>query len=78
MAVDIPPEEAKEGAPEWMVTFADMMSLLLTFFVLLLSFSSIEIVKFKAMSGSMKDAFGLPPFNTAYRASRRYRRRMRR
>ncbi len=31
-----------EGAPEWMVTFSDCMTLLLTFFVLLLSFSSFE------------------------------------
>jgi len=59
MAIETPAEDKPEGAPDWMVTFADMMSLLLTFFVLLLSFSTIEIVAFKAMSGSMKDAFGL-------------------
>jgi len=35
-------EEQPEGAPEWMVTFSDCMTLLLTFFVLLLSFSSFD------------------------------------
>ena len=53
------PCECKAGAPDWMVTFADLMSLLLTFFVLLLSFSNTEIIKFREMSGSMRDAFGL-------------------
>jgi len=42
-----------------MVTFADLMSLLLTFFVLLLSFSNTEIVKFRTMAGSVKNALGL-------------------
>jgi chemotaxis protein MotB len=36
------PEEQPGGAPEWMVTFSDCMTLLLTFFVLLLSFSSFD------------------------------------
>jgi chemotaxis protein MotB len=36
------PEEQSGGAPEWMVTFSDCMTLLLTFFVLLLSFSSFD------------------------------------
>jgi len=35
-------EEEAPGAPEWMVTFSDCMTLLLTFFVLLLSFSSFD------------------------------------
>lgn len=46
------------GAPLWMCTFADMMSLLLCFFVLLLSFSNQDKVSFAKMAGSMKDAFG--------------------
>ena len=53
------PEEAKAGAPEWMVTFADLMSLLLTFFVLLLSFSNTEIIKFRVMAGSVRNALGM-------------------
>lgn len=52
-------EDAPMGAPAWMVTFADLMSLLLTFFVLLLSFSNMEVVKFQAMVGSVRDAFGM-------------------
>ncbi len=52
-------EDAPLGAPAWMVTFADLMSLLLTFFVLLLSFSNMEIVKFQAMVGSVREAFGM-------------------
>ncbi len=52
-------DECTAGAPAWMVTFADLMSLLLTFFVLLLSFSNTEIVKFRTMAGSVKNALGL-------------------
>lgn len=59
MAVEEPPEEQAEGAPAWMTTFADLMSLLMTFFVLLLSFSNTEIIKFRTMAGSMREAFGL-------------------
>ncbi|OEJ64049.1 flagellar motor protein MotB [Magnetovibrio blakemorei] len=54
-----PPKKCAEGAPTWIVTFADLMSLLLTFFVLLLSFSVMEIDKFKKIAGAMHDAFGL-------------------
>lgn len=54
-----PPHECKAGTPAWIVTFADLMSLLMTFFILLLSFSNTEIVKFRLMAGSMRNAFGL-------------------
>ena len=47
------------GAPGWMTTFADLMSLLMCFFVLLLSFSEIDVMKFKDLSGSLKHAFGV-------------------
>jgi len=59
--VSAPEEECKceKGAPKWVVTFGDMMSLLLTFFVLLLSFSSTDVKKFKRMAGSVKEAFGV-------------------
>ena len=50
--------ECEEGAPAWMATFADLSTLLLTFFVLLLSFANMDVVKFREMMGSMKDAFG--------------------
>jgi chemotaxis protein MotB len=52
-------EDKPAGAPGWMTTFADLMSLLLTFFVLLLSFSNTEVVKFRELAGSMREAFGL-------------------
>lgn len=44
------------GAPLWMVTYGDMMTLLLVFFVLIVSFSTIEIEKFKAALGSFRGA----------------------
>ncbi len=53
---DCPPCE--EGAPAWMATFADLSTLLMTFFVLLLSFANMDVVKFREMAGSVKDAFG--------------------
>lgn len=55
-------EECKcppEGLPAWMGTFADLMSLLMCFFVLLLSFSEMDVLKFKQIAGSMKFAFGV-------------------
>ncbi len=52
-------EEGPHGAPGWIVTFADLLSLLLGFFVLLLSASSTQIAKFEAVSGSLKDALGM-------------------
>lgn len=51
-------EEPKKGAPEWMCTFSDMMSLLLCFFVLLFSLSTIEKKKMIQASGSLRKAFG--------------------
>lgn len=46
------------GAPAWMCTFADMMSLLLCFFVLLLSFANMDETKFEMVAGSLEQAFG--------------------
>jgi chemotaxis protein MotB len=47
------------GAPKWVVTFGDLMSLLLCFFVLLLSFSEMDKQKYKQVAGSMEKAFGV-------------------
>ncbi|ALS99646.1 flagellar motor protein MotB [Lacimicrobium alkaliphilum] len=47
------------GLPAWMATFADLMSLLMCFFVLLLAFSEMDVLKFKQIAGSMKFAFGV-------------------
>ena len=46
-------------SPKWVMTFADLMSLLLAFFVLLFSFSELDKQKYKQVSGSMRDAFGV-------------------
>lgn len=59
MASREPEQKQEEGAPEWLMTFSDLMSLLLTFFVLLLSFANMDIQKFQDMLGSIKDAFGV-------------------
>ncbi len=45
--------------PAWLATFADLMSLLMCFFVLLLSFSEMDALKFKQLAGSMSQAFGV-------------------
>lgn len=47
------------GAPAWLATFADMMSLLMCFFVLLLSMASMDVQKFKRVADSLKNAFGV-------------------
>lgn len=51
--------ECKPGLPAWLATFADLMSLLMCFFVLLLSFSEMDALKFKRLAGSMAQAFGV-------------------
>jgi chemotaxis protein MotB len=47
------------GAPEWVVTFADLMSLLVCFFVLIISFSIQDTKKLQVVAGSMREAFGV-------------------
>jgi len=51
--------QCKSGAPAWMATFADMATLLMAFFVLLLSFSDTELPKFEQLTGSIEAAFGV-------------------
>lgn len=51
--------KSRPGVPAWVVTFADLMTLLMCFFVLLLAFSEMDVEKFKQLSGSMKYAFGV-------------------
>jgi chemotaxis protein MotB len=53
-------EDCKPGAPLWMATFADMATLLMAFFVLILSFSDVKVDKYKAVVGSLINAFGMP------------------
>ncbi len=51
-------EKCKPGLPGWMATFSDLVTLLLTFFVLLLSFAKTESAKYEAALGSIRNAFG--------------------
>jgi len=53
------PKCPPSGAPAWMATFADMATLLMAFFVLILSFAEFNVPKFKQISGSLKEAFGV-------------------
>lgn len=46
------------GAPAWMATFADMATLLMAFFVLILSFANFDEVSFKKMTGALREHFG--------------------
>ena len=63
----------KKGAPLWMATFADMATLLMAFFVLILSFSEMRVVKFEQVAGNIANAFGVqkvfnrpdPPMGTS-------------
>lgn len=48
-----------KGAPAWMATFADMATLLMAFFVLLLSFAEMNVPKYKQINGSLKNSFGV-------------------
>jgi chemotaxis protein MotB len=64
--IEVEEEEQEEcpkcppvGAPAWMATFADMATLLMAFFVLILSFAEFNVPKFKQISGSLKNAFGV-------------------
>lgn len=51
--------ECPAGIPAWVMTFADLMSLLMCFFVLLLSFSEMDALKFKRLAGELSRAFGV-------------------
>jgi len=64
MATKMPPRRKKKaatGSPGWMTTLADMFMLLLTFFILLISFSSLDQEKYRAMMASMVQAFNMAP-----------------
>ena len=56
-SVECPP--CKKGSPAWMATFADMATLLMAFFVLILSFAHVNVPKYKEVSGSMRSRFGV-------------------
>ncbi len=56
LTVQRPP---KAGSPAWMASFADLMAILMCFFVLLLSFSEMDAMKFRRLAGSLAQAFGV-------------------
>ena len=59
--LEVPPDcpECPSGSPAWMATFADMATLLMAFFVLILSFANVNVPKFEQVSGSLAVAFGV-------------------
>lgn len=59
MSDTAPARKCPAGLPPWLATFADLMALLMCFFVLLLSFSEMDVIKYKQVAGSMKEAFGV-------------------
>lgn len=54
-------EEAPKGSPAWMATFSDLMNLLLCFFVLLFSMSTVDAAKFEAVVASLQSTFSVLP-----------------
>ena len=59
MAKEKKQKESSEGAPEWMVTFSDMTTLLLTFFVMLIAMANFDKVKYETVKASFKDSMGI-------------------
>jgi len=59
--IELDPEDTtrEDSVAPWMATFADLMSLLVCFFVLLLSFSEMDVDKYKKIAGAMSEAFGV-------------------
>ncbi len=51
-------EQGSGGAPAWLVTYSDLVTLLLTFFVLMLSMANMDQIKFQDAAGSLRGAFG--------------------
>jgi chemotaxis protein MotB len=51
--------DAHGGGHGWFVTFADLMGLMMSFFVMLVSFSTMDNQKLKIVAGSLRDAFGV-------------------
>lgn len=54
-------DEAPKGSPAWMTTFSDLMNLLLCFFVLLFSMSSVDVEKFTMVIASLQSSFSILP-----------------
>jgi chemotaxis protein MotB len=52
-------KQAAHGGHGWFVTFADLMGLMMSFFVMLVAFSTQDQAKLQVVAGSMRDAFGV-------------------
>ena len=53
------PEEPPKGSPAWMATFSDLMNLLLCFFVMLFSMSTVDAQKFEQLAASFNQTFSI-------------------
>jgi len=53
------PEQSAPGSPAWMATFSDLMNLLLCFFVILFSMSSIDVAKYEEVASSLSKSFSI-------------------
>lgn len=54
-------EQVEEGSPAWMLTYGDLMTQILIFFVMLFSMSTLDEIKVKAVEQSISDTFGFQP-----------------
>jgi chemotaxis protein MotB len=57
--MDVPEEEPAEGAPEWLVTFSDLVSLLVTLFIMMLTFTTQETDTLNKVMDMVKGGFGI-------------------
>lgn len=57
-------QDSKIRFPPWLITYSDLITLLLTFFVLLMSMADLDPVRFNQASNSLKGAFGIRPHQT--------------
>ena len=53
-----PANKEPSGAPAWAVTYGDLMTILLVFFVLIASYSNLDVVKYRSLVGSVQEALG--------------------
>jgi len=56
--------DSKVRFPPWLITYSDLITLLLTFFILLMSMADLDPVRFDAASNSLKGAFGIRPLQS--------------
>lgn len=52
-------QESAPGSPAWMATFSDLMNLLLCFFVILFSMSSVDVAKYEEVAASLSKSFSI-------------------